>query len=150
METLMNTRKRISEVMAASVGFVLFYAAASKTLGLHVFLAQLRRQPFPDWMASVLLVVLPTSELIVCYLLLKPRYRGIGLAAASGLMLVFTLYVWMGTTGRLGDVPCTCGGLLGTLMDWPTHLIFNIVTTLLAFTGLLFHRQKGGNFQELN
>lgn len=150
MEALMKTRKRISEIMAASVGFVLLYATGSKILGLHVFLAQLRRQPFPDWMAYVLLVSLPLSELIVCYLLLKPRLRRIGLLAASGLMLAFTLYVWLGMTGSLGDVPCTCGGLLGTLMDWPTHLVFNIAVTLLAFIGLLFHHQKGGNFQELN
>ena len=149
MEKLIKTPARISEIIAASVGFVLLYAAASKTLGLYVFLAQLRRQPFPDWMAYPLLIVLPVSELIVCYLLLKSRHRRVGLITAAALMFTFTLYVWLGMTGRLGDVPCTCGGLLGVLMDWPAHLIFNITVTLLALVGLFFHNKKGGNLQEL-
>ena len=146
----MKTSEKIIEILTALVGFVLLYAAASKMLEVRVFLAQLLRQPFPTWMAYALLVALPVTELTACYLLAMPRHRGKGLFGAFALMSAFTVYVWLGMTGRLGDVPCTCGGLLGRLMDWPTHFIFNVAVTALALIGLLIHHWKGGNTRKVN
>lgn len=136
--------------MAALVGLVLFYAAVSKMLEIRVFWAQLQRQPFPDWLAYVLVWLLPAAELVVCYALAHPRIRRMGLISAAMMMSVFTIYVGLGITGAFGEIPCVCGGLLGHLMDWRTHFVFNLIVLAFAVVGVMLDLKKGGSSRKVD
>lgn len=132
----------IGEILVALIGLVLFYAAISKLLEPWVFWRQLLRQPFPDWMAHLLVVFLPLSELLVCIALAIPSWRRAGLISATALMAIFSGYIGFGLLGLLGEVPCVCGGLLSQWMDWSMHLVFNIIVLGISVTALLVYKRK--------
>lgn len=50
-------------------------------------------------------------------------------------MVIFTAYIVV-ILQFSEEIPCACGGVLQSL-GWKEHLIFNIVFSLIALTGVL-------------
>lgn len=111
------------------------YAAGSKLWAYGVFKDQLSRQALPHWLVQPLSWLLPLTELVTVLLLSLRRTIIKGFLLSFALMLAFTFYVGLGLVRAYDNVPCSCGGILGS-MGWPAHFVFNIVFTILAGTGL--------------
>ncbi|QIH40297.1 hypothetical protein G7A72_16430 [Flavobacterium sp. Sr18] len=117
---------------------VLFvYASVSKLLDFQNFQVQLGQSPllsaFADWISFLI----PIVELVICVLIIIPRFRGIGLFAAYGLMVLFTAYIFI-VLHYTAFVPCSCGGVLEEL-NWTQHLIFNAVFIVLAVLAIVLY-----------
>lgn len=125
-----KTKKMIVEIICMLFIFLFVYAAVSKLTDFEDFQLQLGQSPllsaFADWFA----ILVPAVEILVCVLLLIPKFRLIGLYLSYGLMAMFTLYIYI-ILHYTSFIPCSCGGVLEKL-NWKEHLIFNIVFILLA------------------
>lgn len=110
------------------------YAAGSKLWYYTAFKIQLSRQPLPEWSMPVLQWLIPMLELLTVALLCFQRTLGKGFLLSFLLMLAFTAYVGLGLAHVYDKVPCSCGGIFGS-MGWGSHFIFNIIFTIIAFTG---------------
>lgn len=119
------------------------YAAMVKLIHYRVFTDQLQRQPFPSWSVHILAWVLPLLELSAAGLLCYGKSLRSGLLLSAVLLFAFTIYVALGLAHVYAHVPCSCGGILGS-MGWGMHLAFNIVFTLAAVSAFfsLTKRQK--------
>lgn len=137
----MNIRPHIKNIIIEIICllFVLLfiYAAASKLMDFQHFKIELGQSPllsvFADWIA----VIVPAVELLICILLIIPKYRLIGLFSAYGLMVMFTVYIYI-VLHFTSFVPCSCGGVLEKL-DWKSHMIFNIAFTFLGMFAILLY-----------
>ena len=137
-------RKRFIPDVAGPLLILLFaYAAASKLMIYHRFVAQIGQSPILVGVSPYLAWLIPAVELIVSILLLLPTWRLLGFYAATILMAAFTLYIAAILT-LSPEVPCSCGGILSQ-MGWKTHLVFNIVFTGIALAGLLSEKQLKKN-----
>jgi hypothetical protein len=73
---------------------------------------------------------IPSLEIAIAATLLIPRTRVAGLWAAFGLMLVFSIYVYV--LAHFYRFPgCSCGGIISQL-NWKQHFYFNVGFTLLG------------------
>ncbi|MFI2744501.1 MauE/DoxX family redox-associated membrane protein [Zhouia sp. PK063] len=117
--------------------FLFIYAAVSKLLDYQKFQVQLLKSPLLTPYAHSIAWSIPLIELLVCVLLLLPQLQLLGLYAAYSLMLAFTGYIVI-ILNYSPYVPCSCGGILSS-MGWTTHLVFNLVVTLLSFIAILLY-----------
>ncbi len=106
-----------------------FYAAFSKMVELDVFFKQLGKSPLiPFNMQENAGVGVLVVEFLVVYFVYKRKFQ-LALIISFFLMAFFSLYI-----GYLMYfsyyIPCSCGGILGT-MSWSVHLIFNIILTVV-------------------
>lgn len=132
--------------------FALFiYTALSKWLIYPTFVKDLHRSPLTGPYATFISIVIPASEFIVAILLQFRRTRTAGLIGAFSLMLLFTIYVGY-VLGMTTERPCSCGGILRD-MNWPSHMYFNSVSTIVAALGIWLNvkeQRSKGNTHELN
>ncbi|KIA88504.1 MauE/DoxX family redox-associated membrane protein [Kaistella jeonii] len=116
---------------------VLFvYAAASKIFDFENFQVQLAQSPLLSAYAGFISYAVIILELGIAGILLFPKTRKVGLNASFGLMVAFTVYIYL-ILNHSDFVPCSCGGILEK-MDWTQHLVFNIACVLLAITAIVF------------
>lgn len=140
----MNIKPQIKNIIIEIICllFVLLfvYAATSKLLDFQHFRIELGQSPllsaFADWFA----VIVPTTELLISIMLIIPRYRLAGLFCAYGLMIMFSVYIYI-ILHYTSFVPCSCGGVLEKL-DWKSHLIFNLFFVCLALLGILLYKHN--------
>lgn len=114
------------------------YTAVSKGYDWQETRFAMHNQWLPGGLTEILLYGLPLIEILAALALLIPRMRKTGFMLSSILMTLFTGYVgyvWLGFTGRM---PCSCGGVLGS-MGWGEHLIFNLVFLGIALMGYWSH-----------
>jgi len=130
----MRKRELISEAISYALVILFAYAAVSKALDYELFVEQIGQSNVLAGMAKFIALVIPALELATCFFLLVPRFRPAGLIASVLLMLVFTIYIALIMT-LSSKVPCSCGGILSK-MGWQSHLVFNIVFTILSVVGL--------------
>lgn len=113
-----------------------FYAASMKAMEFSQFTADIAKSPLlaniPPVITGVLTIV---TEVVAAILVALPGTRKAGLYLSAFLMLSFSLYMSV-LYFFYTNIPCSCGGILGQ-MGYPTHIVFNIAFTLLAFTGIL-------------
>lgn len=133
-------RTSIVQIICALLILLFVYASVSKIVDYRNFYGQINSQPFADWMTPYLAIGLPTIEIAIAVALMADRTRLVGLYAAMGLMVVFTLYVGLMTFGAFERVPCSCGGILRRL-GWRQHFYFNLFYLLVAIAGVYI--QKG-------
>lgn len=130
MELNSKIKYIVLEIICLLYVFLFIYAAISKLLDFENFKIQIGQSPllsaFADWFA----ILVPADEILVCVLLLIPKFRLVGLYLAYGLMVMFTIYIFI-ILHYTSFIPCSCGGVLEKL-NWKEHLIFNIVFILLA------------------
>jgi hypothetical protein len=116
------------------------YAAFSKLLDIDRFRAQLYLQPFSHPVADILLYLLPALEILLAVLLCFERSGFVALIGSTVLMAIFTAYISLALLHYLGDIPCSCGGILNRI-SWTVHLAFNWAFILAGLTGIVLGLQ---------
>lgn len=137
----MNARCQLRNIVIEFICmlFVLLfvYAATSKLIDFEHFRIELGQSPllsaFADWFS----ILVPAAEYTICLLLVIPRFRIVGLFSAFGLMVMFSVYIYI-ILHYTSFVPCSCGGVLEKL-KWGDHLIFNLAFVALAILAILLH-----------
>lgn len=123
---------------------IYLYAAISKLLIFEGYQLQMNKQPLPDELTLFLTVLIPAVEIALSALLLIPKTRYAGLLLSTAAMIFFTGYIIMILARYFGEIPCACGGLIGSL-SWEQHLILNITYVALGFYGLLLGCKRNDN-----
>lgn len=123
------------------------YTAVSKLSDFETFRGQMKAQPVAGWISSIAVWTLPSVEMITGILLTFSRTRLIGLCISLALMLTFTGYVSLALAGAFGTIPCSCGGIIGSL-SWQDHLAVNLVFTGLSLTGIVVFRTQKKTLRE--
>lgn len=140
-----NNRTPLQSALAEGAAWLLaslfIYTSVSKAYDWQGTKLAMYNQLFPEWMAEILLYLLPFLELGIASMLLVSAWRKTGLLFSLILLILFTGYVgWIGL-GFAYRVPCSCGGVLNSL-DWEEHLLFNLAFLGIAGYGLWFERWK--------
>lgn len=132
MQIMKTIQKALPSI--ASLFFILLfiYAASSKIRNFAIFQVQLAQSPILSTYAGVISYGVIALEIGITILLFIPKRRNIGLYSTFGLMVAFTVYIYL-ILNHSDFVPCSCGGILEK-MGWEEHLIFNIGCTVLALT----------------
>ena len=132
----MKARKNIQELIRYAFIILLIYAAVTKFIEYPQFYNDLLNSPvFGNEKVAVFISwFIPIIELATAGLLLSPKYRNVGMYLASGLILIFTVYIiWVLEFSE--NIPCSCGGIINNL-SWQEHLIFNACFLLLGLIGI--------------
>jgi hypothetical protein len=127
-------RTLLLDVIRMLIVFLFVYASVVKLIDHEKFVVQLGQSPMLMLIAPLVSWAVPLGELLIAALLLWPRTQQTGWGAALFMMSAFTTYIVL-ITRFSTHVPCSCGGVLEK-MGWEAHLVFNIVFTALAFTGM--------------
>ncbi|WP_235884432.1 MauE/DoxX family redox-associated membrane protein [Pedobacter hiemivivus] len=150
METTMNnqrsrvlfsdkTKQIIVEVICYLFVLLWIYAATNKILDFEKFKVQIGQSPILTDYALIVPYLIPSIEIIIAVLVLIKRTLLIGLYASFGLMLMFTIYIFI-ILNFAEKIPCSCGGILEK-MGWTEHLIFNIGFVVLSLIAIIFQTQ---------
>lgn len=126
------------EVISYSYILLFIYAASSKLLEYDKFIVQIGQSAMLSAYAGLLAWMVPALELVLAAMLVFERLRFKGLLGAFGLMLAFTMYIFM-ILEFMDKKPCACGGILEKL-GWGEHMVFNIVFVVLALIGIVLHQ----------
>ncbi|MCT2561821.1 MauE/DoxX family redox-associated membrane protein [Chryseobacterium herbae] len=117
------------------------YAASSKVFDFENFQVQLAQSPLLSAYAGAISYAVIIVELIIVLLLCIKSTRLTGLYLSLGIMISFTVYIYL-ILNYSDFVPCSCGGILEKL-GWTEHMIFNIVCVLMAFSAVcIVERQE--------
>ncbi|ROI10081.1 tellurium resistance protein TerC [Chryseobacterium sp. H3056] len=112
------------------------YAAVSKMLDFENFQVQLAQSPLLSAYAGFISYGVLALELLTAGALLWNKTRRAALYASFGLMVAFTVYIYL-ILNYSDYIPCSCGGILEK-MSWGQHLFFNSVCVVLAWSGIFF------------
>ncbi|MBK0368630.1 MauE/DoxX family redox-associated membrane protein [Flavobacterium agrisoli] len=141
----MNSRSRFKNyfIEAVSLFYILLfvYAAISKVLEFENFQAQLGQSSIIGAYAGIVSYSIITIELAVSLMLVIPSFKLKGLYITFILMSLFTVYIFI-ILNFTSNIPCSCGGILEN-MTWKAHLIFNIISLILAGLAILFFDGAG-------
>jgi uncharacterized membrane protein YphA (DoxX/SURF4 family) len=127
-------------ITAYFFALLFIYASISKILDFENFQVQLAQSPLLSAFAGFISYSVIIAELIIVVLLCIKITRIIGLYLSLGIMVSFTVYIYL-ILNYSDFVPCSCGGILEKL-GWTEHLIFNIVCVLFAFVGIYILQQQ--------
>lgn len=139
-----HARPKANAALAAALAMLFSYAALSKAVIFEQFRHQLALQPFSHPVAALMAYLLPALELLAALLLaIRPPIVA-GWWLSFMLMASFTAYSLLVLIGFWPQVPCPCGGILGTL-PWSVHLAYNAFFFAVTITGILTckERRKG-------
>ena len=145
-ETIRGTYKRsvqsvIAEGAALLLGSLFIYTSISKVYDWQGTKKAMYNQAFPNWIADILLFLLPVLELGIASMLLISAWRKIGFLLSGMILLLFTAYIgWIGL-GLTERIPCSCGGVLNS-MDWGEHFLFNLMFLGITGYGIWFENHK--------
>ncbi|MTG98796.1 hypothetical protein GJV76_11755 [Myroides sp. BIT-d1] len=120
------------------------YAAISKLITFEAFQVQLTQSPLLSAYANIIAYLVIIVELVIALLLSLKQTKTLGLYLSYGLMVAFTIYIYL-ILNYSDFIPCSCGGILEK-MGWTEHLWFNIIVSLLVLVALFFHDQKRKRF----
>lgn len=109
-------------------------------LDFENFQVQIGQSPLLSAFSNIITYGILAVELVVSVLLIFEKTRRLGLYCSFVLMVLFSFYIYI-ILNYSEFVPCSCGGILEK-MDWRTHLIFNLITVVLAATALLFQEKR--------
>ena len=117
---------------------VLFiYAAVSKLMDFENFQIQLAQSPLLSAYAGFISYAVIIVEIVIALLLCYKRWRLIGLYASFGLMIAFTVYIYL-ILNYSDFIPCSCGGILEKL-SWENHILFNLVFVIFSIIGIFIY-----------
>lgn len=141
-------KARIPEVISYFFILLFCYASISKILDFENFQIQIGQSPLLSAYAGIVSYSVITVELLIVIFLATPIYRFLGLYASFGIMVSFTIYIYI-ILNYSDFVPCSCGGILEK-MGWTEHLIFNIVCIVLAGVAIISDRLNNQKVKNLN
>lgn len=128
------------EIISSLLVLLFVYAAWSKLLNYDEFKNQLQSSPLIHSFAVPVSIFLPLTEGVAAILLCFQQTQRTGLVLTFILMTLFTFYIiYMLLFEK--HLPCSCGGVLKRL-GWKQHLVFNIVFTAMALTGMIIEKKK--------
>lgn len=127
-------RQPVLQVMIFLCVQLFAYTALSKLIAPGKFHAQIQHAPLIEPFADTIIWAVPALELTVALLIILPPLRRLGLRMFTGIMILFTFYVFF-IIWFAPHIPCSCGGVL-ELMGWGDHLIFNILFVLIGLGAL--------------
>lgn len=137
---MINTR--LLFFMYSLLVLVLAYTGASRLLNYTTFLYELRNQPYPLWLANILVWLLPIYSLLIASLLIFSTTQFKGLLMAFGLFAFYTGYTILVLTNAFGRTPCNCAGMISGL-SWWQQLLANIalifITLILIYSNTILH-----------
>jgi len=133
-------KRTIPSIIALLLTVLFLYTGISKLMEYTVFKEQIGASPILHPIAPFIAWALPLAEFAVAVLLFIPAWRLWGLYASFVLMIAFTVYV-IAIVSFSKELPCSCGGVLQE-MSWNQHIIFNIITTILALAGTILERKR--------
>lgn len=110
------------------------YAAISKLITFEAFQVQLTQSPLLSAYATTIAYLVITVELIIALLIPIKTTKLIGLYLSYGLMVAFTIYIYL-ISNYSDFIPCSCGGILEK-MGWREHLWFNIIVCVLGLAAI--------------
>lgn len=123
-------------VISCSLLVLLFsYTAVSKFIDMDGFANDLHNQPFPKWLSSILIYLLPVMELAIAGMLIFEKSRIIGLWVSMILMSLFTVYTFLVLSKVFYKVPCSCGGVIRNL-TWGEHMMFNLFFVFVSIAAI--------------
>ncbi|MDM1496661.1 hypothetical protein HX063_14785 [Myroides odoratimimus] len=124
------------------------YAAISKLITFDEFKVQLTQSPLLSMYAGIIAYLVVISELVIAFLLTLRTKRLLGLYLSYGLMVAFTIYIYL-ILNYSDFIPCSCGGVLEKL-GWNEHLWFNIITSVLILLSIFYTEDKPKRFYLLS
>ncbi|WP_454801385.1 MauE/DoxX family redox-associated membrane protein [Mucilaginibacter phyllosphaerae] len=127
-------KQNLIDLLSTLIMVMFLYAAFSKYFDWAAFERSMESQPFQEWFAKLLMIIVPPVEILAAGLLLFSKTRLWGLILSSILMALFTGYVAAALIGMFPQVPCSCGGIIRAL-GWKQHLVFNLFFLLISVTG---------------
>lgn len=136
----MVSNKTLLAVCTFLLLFVFMYTGLSKLLAPGLFRVSLAGQPFPSPVKTIIIYLLPASEILVSVFMLSERTKLFALYAAFILMLSFTIYTLLIVLNVFNHVPCSCGGIIRQL-SWSAHLVLNILLTVAASIALIIQKR---------
>ncbi len=125
---------------------LMIYAAITKLMDFTQFYNDLLNSPVfgNKHLVRFVSAFVPIIELGIAGLLISAKYKEFAMYLASGLMLLFSIYIiWIMEFSA--DVPCSCGGIINNL-TWQEHLLFNSGFLLLGILGIYIQANKQRNF----
>lgn len=125
---------------------LMFYAAIHKLMEFTQFYNDLLNSPVfgNKHSARFVSAFVPIVELAIAGLLISTTYKELAMYLASGLMLIFSIYIiWIMEFSA--DTPCSCGGIINNL-TWQEHLLFNSGFLLLGVLGIYLQAKKQRQF----
>lgn len=128
------------EVVIYAHVLLFLYAGIYKLLDYRFFAEQLRLSPIIGIWNNLFAWLVPATEIVIVLLLLWHRTKTIGLYAATGLMFLFTAYIFF-LLNFSPMVPCSCGGILST-MGWKEHLYMNAGFVLAGVVAICLGRKQ--------
>jgi putative oxidoreductase len=123
--------------------FLWTYTGVSKLLAYSAFVLQLRQHPWLSLAAPLLAFALPAVELLLAFLLLFSRTRGIALWGSLLFLVIFTLYLALMLLSG-AHLPCSCGGVISSL-SWQQHIALNLFFCLLTAVSI---RNSTSNYKD--
>lgn len=145
----MKTVRKYLPIIASFFFILLFmYASVSKILDFENFQVQLAQSPLLSAYAEIISNGVIALEIGIAVLLFVPKWRNLGMHAAFGLMVAFTVYIYL-ILHHSDDIPCSCGGILEK-MGWTEHLIFNIAGVAIALGAvIIMGKERALSFRRL-
>lgn len=128
-------KAQVIKILSYALSVLFIYAATVKAIDYKVFVADIAKSPLLTRLSNTALApVLLGLEFLTALLLPFRATMKTGFYLSSFLMLTFTLYLAT-LYFFYTNIPCSCGGILG-MMPYPVHIVFNLVFTILSFTGV--------------
>lgn len=138
----MKINKNIAvEIFAILLAMLFLYTGASKYIDWTGTRMSFLNQVFPDPIKKVLLYSIPPVEILLAIMLLIPRFRQNAFMGSMILMGAFTLYVGLVLTRVFGRIPCSCGGIVGSL-SWEWHFVVNLLFLFISAVGYFLMRWR--------
>lgn len=116
------------------------YTAYEKIMDHERFMNGIAKVDIIGGFAFLISWAVPIVELLTAALLLVPHTIRIGLWSFLGMMVIFSVYIFIALTWA-SKLPCHCGGVIETL-TWTEHLWFNIGFILLSLAAIRLERIK--------
>ncbi|MCC2590311.1 MauE/DoxX family redox-associated membrane protein [Chryseobacterium sp. MFBS3-17] len=135
-----NYRNLVIILISYAYIFLFCYAAVSKLIDFELFQLQLGQSPIISTYAGFISYFVITIELLICGLLVFNNTRSTGLYLSTGLMVAFTVYIYL-ILNYADNIPCSCGGVLEK-MTWSQHFIFNLIFVLLGIIAIALNNAR--------
>src|ERR1700744_3742504 len=117
-----NLLKAIASYGVAAALIILFtYSSYVKLYDIWLFKLELSYQPFPGWLQSALVWIVPAILLIAIVFLFIENTRKLGFYLSLFIFAFFDLYAIAILLNFFGTTPCGCAGVIKSL-TWPQHL----------------------------
>ena len=131
-------KNTVIEIITILFMALFFYTAINKLMVIPTLTSVLSQYPILGAYPKMAAWTIPIFEITIVGLLYFKR--NVGLWVSMITMACFSVYVSYMLLFH-PKLPCTCGGLIQQL-NWPQHLLLNIILFLLALISIVLTKQQ--------